>query len=319
MEEKPQQQTKLEVGAGLQEGRINEEFKDFLERWSLPVLAVIAVLVAIYSGSKYYDTWQDDRRDAAFVTLEEVRGNIGIDGLREGSPDALIKVADELEGRGAAALIARLDAADIYLGAVRRGIAPGTNLEDFSNDAYVEGERAETMLATAEAQYRRVADRTRRNDDRMPMFIRAMMGLASVEMTKGDADAARQILDDLAQRADAAGFGAYAEFARQRLENVEQWSEPIALLSTRDIDPVLNDPTAIRVGDDTVELKPIDPMDVPEHIRNNPNIYPESSRPNDVPQEGEPDPNAADSDPTADPPAEPEQPAEDADPPAEPN
>lgn len=294
---------KIEVGAGLQDERINQEFKDFLERWSLPVLAMLLVIVGIYSGSKWYRTYRQGRVDAAFVAYEAARGPVGDDGIRQGSPDTLIAFAKEHAGDGAIPLLARLDAADIYLGAARRGIALGADLYDFSGDDILTDDQTEAMLASADEQYSYVADRAAGSDARATMQIRALFGVASVAISRGDTDQARSVLEKLAERADALGYEAHARAARDRIDKLNTWAQPVALLDRSEVKTYLPDPFAEQLDPDTQLLRPIPADEVPEALRRDPSLYPEGFGQPPMPPE-EPDPDAPAQEPDQ---AQPEQ------------
>jgi len=247
-------QQHIEVGGGLQDERINQDFKDCLEKYTLPILAVLLVVVGLYSGSKWYGTIKEQRIDDAFVALEAARGTLGSDGLYLGSPDNLLDVAKQYSGRGSASTLAMLDAADIYLGAVRRGIAPGANLADVQPDELLDDERSEELLTKADELYKKVIDRTRHSQAKSVLYQRALLGAASVAMTRHDTVTAHTLLTTLAEHTEKLGYTSQAVEARARLAALDSYANPVALLTEQEVDPIENDPFIERVDDNTLRV-----------------------------------------------------------------
>ncbi|HVZ93431.1 MAG TPA: tetratricopeptide repeat protein, partial [Phycisphaerales bacterium] len=94
-------QKQIQVGAGLQESRLNADLIQFLQKYGTPILMVVLVIVLGYVGWSKYNRWQAERRDEAFAAYQAARGGVGADGTLAGSPDNLLKVAEERRGRGA--------------------------------------------------------------------------------------------------------------------------------------------------------------------------------------------------------------------------
>ena len=59
-------QTKIREGAGLEDSRINQEFVDFLNKWSSPVLIVLAVAALIWAGLTKLEQMKNEKIDNAF-------------------------------------------------------------------------------------------------------------------------------------------------------------------------------------------------------------------------------------------------------------
>lgn len=257
-------QSNIEVGAGLQDERINQDFVDFLEKWSLPVLVVLLIVVGLYSGSKYYGTWQDTKNDDAFVDLEAARGAMGDDGVRLASPDSLLAVAKEHAGRGGVSLLAQLEAADIYLGAIRRGFAPGANLQDIQPDEMLDADMTAVLLTNAGDLYQTVADRTVKNSSRTALYVRAMFGSASVAISRNEIETARELFVALAERADAMGYTAHATEARNRIDLLASYYEEETLYREYQINSFENDPFTTRLDEEHLLLQQIPADEVPE-------------------------------------------------------
>ncbi len=250
----------IQVGAGLQDDRINQDFADFLNKWGMPALTVIAVLAAIYVGVQKLGEWQAAKLDGAFVAFEEARGSVGTDGIRTGSPDSLLAVAEEHAGHGAIAVMAKLDAADIYAGAARRGLAPGADLTNQVEADILDETETSDLLAKADALYEEVASKTSGDRDRTMLNIRALFGRAAVAMSRYDSDAARTHLEAAAAVSEERGYLPQAEEARARIEILPEVSTPIQLIAQADLPPErpLDDPFA-SPGTST----PADPATLP--------------------------------------------------------
>jgi hypothetical protein len=222
------------------------------------------MIVGIYSGSQWYGTYQAGKDDDAFVALESAKGTMGDDGIRLASPASLLAVADEHAGRGAVALLAQLEAADIYLGAVRRGIAPGADLNDVQPDEMLNDEQTEELLGQAGSLYDSVAQRTASSDARTVLYIRSMLGAASVAISRHDLDTARDLFTKLAARAEEMGFTAQAAEARNRIETLGNYAEPFALYRESQINSFENDPFTERLDEEHLLLQPLPPEEVPQ-------------------------------------------------------
>ena len=196
-----ERQTQIREGAGLEESRVNQEFVDFLRKWSTPVLAVIAIVVGGWAGLGYLDRQREAAVDEAFLQFESARA--------AGSPDGLLAVAREHGDRASVGRYARLAAADVLLASYRTGVAPGAQFDAdgslTSEDDLLSDEQRDSNLAQAEELYREVYERS--SDNSHAVFaVGGLMGLAAVDESRGDFDAARERYAQVATLAEAAGF-----------------------------------------------------------------------------------------------------------------
>lgn len=203
-----ERQTKIIEGAGLEESRINEELIEFLNKWSFPVLLVIALISGGYFAKNMYDRAKISKRDDAFAQLGT------IESTASPSVYSLTEIADQYEGVGSVSELARLRAADVHLRAVRSGIDPAdgeTVLSEADRDYH---------LDRAEGLYRRVLEKTESDANRTLIAANAAFGLAAVAETRGDADAARAGYERAKMLADRAGFAPLARVADRLASNV---------------------------------------------------------------------------------------------------
>src|ERR1044071_6876732 len=103
-----ERQTQIKEGAGLEESKLNVEFIDWLQRWSTPILMVIAVVAVGFWG---YRKWEQAKRaevDRAFSEFTAA-AEVGTP-----NPTSLIGIAEQYKGIRAVPLLAQLKAADVY-------------------------------------------------------------------------------------------------------------------------------------------------------------------------------------------------------------
>ncbi|MBX3404270.1 MAG: hypothetical protein KF699_12745 [Phycisphaeraceae bacterium] len=254
-------QGNIKEGAGLDESRLNQDFIDWLRKWSTPILVVVAVLAGGYFLYGKYRTSRDAAMARAFAEYDAA--------VTSRNPASLLRVADEQSGKAAVPHLARLAAADLYLEAARTGIPAGMTLDpmgvlpdgvEFLTDA----QKAE-QLAKAAEQYGAVAQKTTGNRGMALHAIGALYGLASVAESRSEFDKAREHYTRLAEVATAAGFTIQAAAAKKRIETLDElrsmprlyaqgeiWTPPIGAtpiqVRTADGDTVTIDPTPVRSG-----------------------------------------------------------------------
>ncbi|MEC9374226.1 MAG: hypothetical protein VYC34_10300 [Planctomycetota bacterium] len=204
-------QKQIVEGAGLQESRLNTDFIDWLNKWGSTILMVLLVAALAWWGWRFLQTRQLQQIDEAFVALEAA--------VEAGSPDNLILVAKEHEGRGSVYEIASLAAADIYLDSARRGVTPGgdpMNANDLITD-----EQREDFLEQAGSLYDTVLDRVRGKEDKALIELSARGGVTAVAITRGQFDEARGLLEELESFARTNGLEEMASYHAQRQERLD--------------------------------------------------------------------------------------------------
>lgn len=255
-------QRKIEIGAGLQESRLNTDLINWLNRYGTAILTVVLVIVAIYAASVQFNRWREARIDDAFEAYLAARGTLGPDGVLQGSPDALLQIARDQRGQASVAELATSDAASIYLGCAVRGLRPGTVLTDIKPEDGLSAEQITEFLKQAATLYDEVADRTRGDADRTVLYHQATLGAAAAAVSLGEFDRARTLLTDLESHAKRTDWPAMAAEARRRLDQLPTLRDPIQLVSAASL-PAETDtaaPTAPGVidlgGGLTVERMP---------------------------------------------------------------
>jgi len=212
-------QTQIREGAGLDESRINQDFLRFISKWSTPVLVLLAVVAAGYYLLEQQKTAAQERRGIAFAEFEAARST------EPPNPEALLAIADDYEGVGSVAELARIEAADTLVREAQRGVKYGAELDDggapFNDEDKLEGEAFEAQMRRAGEIYQRVFNRTRGDRAKVMVTVGAGFGLAACQESVGDFEAARGTYREIAEAARAGGVALHAKVAERRLKSIE--------------------------------------------------------------------------------------------------
>ncbi len=208
----------LTQGAGREESRINQDFIDFLSKWSTPVLLVLAALAVAYWGWNQYKAMEVAKVNKATTayTAATAGGNP--------NPDTLALVAREYDGVRSIGELASLDLADIYLLAVQRGLEPGAEYqpgETLPEGDKLTDERRASYLEKAGTLYAAVAEKTKSFVGKEELAVEAAFGLAAVAESNGDTDKAREHLNLAKEVAERGGFTVLAIAAERRIANLD--------------------------------------------------------------------------------------------------
>ncbi|MGP1272146.1 MAG: hypothetical protein ACTS22_02315 [Phycisphaerales bacterium] len=282
--------SEIREGAGLEESRINREFIDLLQKWSSPVLLVLAVIVGLYAGNNWLQAQRNNRVNEAFNQHAEITETASP------PPASLRAVAAEYGDVRGVGLMAKLRHADVLLQAVRVGMVPGAEFVLDENNRAT-GEVAETdrlsdeeaarYLDEASALYAEVADEAGDEMGQQIHRLSAFMGLASVAEMQGDPEAARRAYAEAEAAARAAGFPVFESLAQARAADADRFAQPVALLSRSDL-PSTDDDNA----DSASESETLSPVELGP-------VAPEA--PLDTEQDGEPLPVEGDALPASEP------------------
>ncbi len=290
--------TQIRERAGLEEARYNLEFIDWLRRWGVPILFIVALLLAAWGLRERYLRAQAVKLDESFAELEAVASGANP------SPESLLQIAaDHESGRSSVADVARLEAADAYLDSVRRGVRPGVQVKadgtlENPEDALSDADRAAFLKKAAEL-YQTVYSKTRSDAGRQVLTIGSLFGLAAVAECQGELSAARGHYEEIIKLADVSGFASYGAVAKKRLENLPSLENPPALYAKAELPPVPEPPKPVLP--DLIDTPPaptqpeLEPQPVPEGAQ--PLIPPTAPAP-EQPAEPTPEPPAPPAEPT---------------------
>ncbi len=247
-----ERQGQIKDRAGLDESRINEEFRDFLLKWGPRILIVVALVALAFSGRRFLNQKADERTDEAFVQLALATS------AEATSPDTLLALADQYGDIGAVSHVARLTAGEAYLGAVRRGVVIGAQADptgSFPDEELLDEELRSSYLGQAVQALQQVADA---DDAADVLRVRAFMGLAAAAEGRGELDAARGHYERAAELDRSAGFGAIAEVADARIASLDLLTSPLTLPATallRTPDPGVPDANDAMDEDDPFGIR----------------------------------------------------------------
>ncbi|MCA9281801.1 MAG: hypothetical protein KDA30_07155 [Phycisphaerales bacterium] len=220
----------IEIGAGLQESRLNEDFIQFLQKWGPRALYTLAIVVGLWAGYQYYQRWQADKTDQAFQELADARGAL-LGATFAGSPDALLAIAEKYPTRASIAVQARLDAADIYAVSARRGVFPGG---DFNNEEdRLSPEEMKSQNERAKGLYEQVISQVGGNERLRTFALDAYEGLFTTELNLGNWPEARSAGAKAMEIAEALKLHGRAEILRTRLDGVDGLGK-LAMLPSND-------------------------------------------------------------------------------------
>jgi len=226
----------IREGAGLDESRINQEFIDMLQKWSTPVLFLIAGIVLAYTGWGYLQNRANAKVNDAF---DEIAGSVDFS-VANPSPNTLKAIRAQHGTVAGVVPMTSLREADVYLEAAVKGVAPGSELaldEDnnqtgtYADEDLLSIAEKSEMLDKAKALYQAVATSDEGGDGWAIHRLSAQFGLAAVAESRGDAAGARSAYESAKTVADGAGFSLWSQIADARLETIDEMVVPVDLVS----------------------------------------------------------------------------------------
>jgi hypothetical protein len=242
----------IREGAGLEDSRVNQEFVDFIRKWSTPVLLVAAAIALGYFLYNKRIEAREARVSEAYAQLNQSSATANP------SPDALRRIAEDYNDVPGVRLMATLTAADQYLAAVQRGVRPGTPLdaagEPENPEDYLSEEDRERFLAEAQGLYQTVWDQTQGSPALSIYTLESLYGLAAVAESRGDIEGARNAYDQASALAEKMGYAEHAQIAKQRLDEAGTIRH-VSLPSKADL-PEPPEPEVIEDPEIDVEIGP---------------------------------------------------------------
>ncbi len=256
----------IREGAGLDESRVNQEFIDALQKYGMWVLLLAALALAAYSGWTRFEQHRNQSRQAAYADLSSA--------MEAGSPDNLVQLAVTHQGQGAVGILARLQAADLYLAAYRTGLAPGAQLTQDgkpASDADVLNDEQRTeQLNKAEREYRAVYDTSKDDPAYALHTMGSLFGLAAVAESRGKMDEAKNYYSQIVEVSEKSQLPLPGEEAKARIASLDSLGEAPKLYTTDEVlalKPKEPEPQPAPAPEATPTaapvLTPVNPEDVP--------------------------------------------------------
>ena len=225
----------------LTEGKINEDFVDWLKTkgptWLLLVLVALAAWLLIVR----FKQQKQDHLNAGWSAF-----------LSAQLPGSLEDVAAEYADISGLAELANLRAADFYLQAVVTQMPLGADPNASVVDPLTDEDR-DDYLSRADRIYQAVIDADETSVGVTLHAVAAMNGKAAVAESRGDGEGAVQWYERAADRASV-HFPRLAARARELAKTVARFSEPIYLPAETDL-PLVAAPTALERATIDVALR----------------------------------------------------------------
>jgi len=207
----------------LTEGRINQDFLDWLRTKGTSWLLVVVVALFVYAIMIRWRNHQENYQTEAWVEL----GKASL-------PASYEAVAEKYSDVGAVAYLAKLRAAGKLLSAVQ---AEKTLSADNENPSPLTPEMRTDYLNQADRLFGSVAEANDPDGHLALIIANALNGRAAVAESKGNLDEARQYYNQAAQRVEAT-FPNLAEQSRKRAAKVDQSSTVTELPSREQVSAV---------------------------------------------------------------------------------
>jgi len=218
----------VQIGAGLQESRINTDLIVWLQKWGPRVLYILLAVVLAYIGLDRWQSYQLDKVDEAFADYHAQRAT--------GDPEGLLRVAEEHRGKREIWSLATLDAANVLLYSARNGLAPGADPENPTEDDVLSVEERAEVAARAAELFTDVRNHVAGEPDKIRYTLRATWGLASAAANQGDLETARERLNEVAELAREHGYFIDATLAQRRLDMLDELEqEPVVVYAEAEL------------------------------------------------------------------------------------
>jgi hypothetical protein len=225
----------------LTEGRINQDFLDWLQTKGMTWLLAALVALCAYFGIVRWRHHRTSYQTEAWQALGDAK-----------LPGAYEDVAEKYSDVGAVPFLARLRAAEELLTSVQIGKALGAETETRKD---LTPQDRDDYLSRADRLYAKVLEGDDKSAEKALIMATALSGRAAVAESKGDLDLAKQYYLQAAERT-AAAYPKVAENARARAESVDAQAKPATLPTNAQLTATF-----------TVNPKPSDPVTLDGWVR----------------------------------------------------
>ncbi len=226
-------QFQIRERAGLEESKLNQDFIEFLRKWSSPILIVAVAIFGGYALYQRYERSQATKVDSAFADYTAL--------LASGSPSpvSLLEIADTYKSVKGIGPMAQLSAADAYMAAVRARRSLGASVNPDGSLASTDGVLTpvlkEEYLGKAREIYKTVLSATSKVPEKRIMALSATFGLAAIAESEGNFSDATALYEQAATLAESQGDKAHAKIARDRITGLDKLKTITEPLSAADL------------------------------------------------------------------------------------
>lgn len=275
-----QRQQQVQVGAGLQESRLNTDLINFLQKYGSWAVYALLVVVLAYVGNNWWKQQQEKKLDAAFADFRAA--------LDSGNPASLVDVATGHPG-STVANMAKVSAAGMYVDLARKGLKPGANFAAPTPEDRLDEAGKRNMQAEAT----KLIDAVLANSDsNASLKQQARWFRATLQADSGDVAGAVKTMEEVAASAKAMGFTDQETKATQRIEHLKRLASIKPLLSRADLPESAREPEVVASAPGPTGVDGITPT-----IQGPPGLKLEKIDPEEVRKlmrEGKIDPNPKD-------------------------
>ena len=202
----------------LTEGRINQDFVDWLKTKGTSWLLVAMVALFVYAAIVRWKHHRTSYQTEAWTALTDAD-----------LPNSLEDVAEKYSDVGAVPHLARLHAASQLLASVQTNKTLGA-----TDQSALTPEAREDYLTRADQLYRKIVESDNKQDSMALLVSTALNGRAAVAESRGNYDEARGFYEEAAKRVES-HYPRLAEHARKQAQTVEESNREIKLPTRLDI------------------------------------------------------------------------------------
>lgn len=196
----------------LTEGRINQDFVDWLKTKGTSWLLVAMVALFVYAAIVRWRHHRTSYQTEAWTALTDAN-----------LPNSLEDVAEKYRDVGAVPHLARLHAAGMLLSSVQTNKVLGT-----TDQSTLPPESREDYLNRADQLYRKIVESDNQQSSMALLVSTALNGRAAVAESRGNYDEARDLYEQAAKRIESL-YPQLAEHSRKQASTVEESNRDIKL------------------------------------------------------------------------------------------
>lgn len=227
----------------LTEGRLNEDFVDWLKTKGPTWLLFVLVALVAYLAVVRYRQYQVTSRNEAWQRLLDVQDTTLPAGFEE-----VAREYGDVDGIG---MLARLEGAERLLRSIQTG-TPLTSEDSFAAPGSLSAQQRQDAIKRADKMYEEMIALDDGSIGQTVFAVTAYSGRAALAESRGDGEAARQWYEKAAQRAGEV-YPQLAEQARHRIETLDENIDEITFPATvtRDpgpaLQPAATDPAMLEI------------------------------------------------------------------------